>query len=444
MTSTLPGYGGIIRLALPIMLANSATPLLGLVDSAVIGHVADAAALGGIALGALIFSFIYWGFGFLRMSTSGYVAQAQGRNDLPQIRFTLLRALLLATTIGVLLVLLQWPLQTLALWILSASASVETVTAEYFRIRIWSAPACLANYVLAGVLIGLGRGRALLFMQLTLNGLNIVFDVLFAGVLGWGASGIALGTVLAEWLTLTLIGRRMLTTLGLPLCAWRHLAWATILEKAPLLAMLKANGDIMMRTLLLLAGFAIFNDQGARFGDTTLAANHLLLQLISFSAFFLDGFAFVAESLVGRAFGARQLTQFDLAIGRTTILAGITAAALAALLMLGGPFFIGQLTALVEVNQVATTYLPFAALYVLLSFVTFQLDGIFIGCTATRPMRNGALVSIGVFVVLCYPASTAWGNTGLWLAFIGFVLVRALTLGVKMRGLRQACGVSAV
>lgn len=437
MATTVPGYRGIVRLAIPIILANSATPLLGLVDTAVIGHVGSAADLGGIALGALIFSFVYWGFGFLRMSTTGFVAQAQGRGDQRHIQFTLLRALLLAAGIGILLVLLQWPLRTLALAVFGASNAVETVTRDYFAIRIWSAPACLANYVLAGVLIGQGRGRALLAMQLTLNGLNILFDVLFAGVMGWGANGIALGTVLAEWITFILFGWRVLISLELSLPQLRGMHWPDVLQKTALLAMLKANGDIMIRTVLLLTGFGIFNDQGARFGDTTLAANHLLLQFISFSAFFLDGFAFVSESLAGRAFGARQLKQFDLAIRRTTILAAVTALLLAILLLMAGDIFIATLTDIESVNQMASTFLPLAALYVLVSFAAFQLDGIFIGCTATRDMRNSALVSTGVFALLCYPGTLAFGNYGLWWAFIAFVLVRALTLGMKMPELHR-------
>lgn len=439
MASTVPHYQGIIRLAIPIILANSATPLLGLVDTAVIGHVAGAADLGGIALGALIFSFVYWGFGFLRMSTSGFVAQAQGRNQLQQIQFTLLRALLLAAAIGVLLILLQWPLRTLALSIFGASDAVESVTQDYFSIRIWSAPACLANYVLSGVLIGLGRGRSLLFMQLTLNGLNILFDVLFAGVLGWGANGIALGTVLAEWMTFAVFGLRVLNAIELPLAQLRNMQWQHVMQKESFSAMLKANGDIMIRTVVLLAGFGIFNDQGARFGDITLAANHLLLQFISFSAFFLDGFAFVSESLAGRAFGARHRAQFDLAVRRTSVLAGVTALLLAALLLATGEQMIGSLTAIASVNQMAITYLPLAALYVMVSFAAFQLDGIFIGCTATRDMRNSALLATLLFAALCFPSTHWFGNLGLWCSFIGFVVVRALTLGAKLPGLRQQC-----
>lgn len=437
MASTVPGYRGIIRLAIPIILANSATPLLGLVDTAVIGHVGNAADLGGIALGALIFSFVYWGFGFLRMSTTGFVAQAHGRQDQQYIQHILLRALLLAMGIGLLLVLLQWPLRTLALAIFGASEAVENVTRDYFVIRIWSAPACLANYVLTGVLIGLGRGRALLAMQLTLNGTNIVFDLFFAAVLGWGVSGIALGTVLAEWITFSLFGWRILRMLDLPLGQLRGLPWPVILQKSALQSMLKANGDIMIRTILLLAGFGIFNDQGARFDDVTLAANHLLLQLISFSAFFLDGFAFVSESQAGRAFGARQPAQFALAIRRTTVLAASTALLLALILLAAGPLFIELLTNIAPVNEMAQAFLPLAALYVLVSFAAFQFDGIFIGCTATRAMRNSAILSTAAFAALCYPGAALFGNHGLWWAFIAFVLIRALTLGMKMPELHR-------
>lgn len=437
MTVTPVRYGYILRLALPIILANSATPLLGLVDTAVIGHVAHAVDLGGIALGALIFSFLYWGFGFLRMSTSGYVAQAQGRRDHSAIQDTLLRALLLALGIGALLMLLQWPLRSLALSLFGASVEVENVTRHYFSIRIWSAPACLANYVLAGVLIGMSRGRHLLYMQLTLNGLNIIFDIVFAGVMGMGATGIALGTVFAEWLTLLLTGWAILRSLAMLPLSRTQQSWQRLFNRLAITAMLKANSDIMIRTILLLAGFGIFNDQSARFGDVPLAANHILLQLISFSAFFLDGFAFVTESLAGQALGARSRLQFDDVVRKSTIMAAATAALLAIMLLSLGPWLITTLTELEQVNHAAIQFLPFAASYVLVSFMAFQLDGIFIGCTATRAMRNSAVLSIVTFIALCYPAIHLWGNQGLWLAFIGFVLTRAITLGVKLPALKR-------
>ncbi|MGQ9426830.1 MATE family efflux transporter [Gilvimarinus sp. F26214L] len=192
---------GILAKAWPIILANAAVPTLGLVDTAVIGNFGSAAQLGAIALGAVIFSFVYWSFGFLRMGTTGFVAQAAGARQEPEVRATLGRALLVALAIGSVLTSLQWPLAEVAFLLLDASAEVESVAADYFRIRIWGAPATLATFAIVGTLIGLGKSRTLLSVQLILNGLNIVLDIYFAGVLGMGAQGIALGTVIAEWIS---------------------------------------------------------------------------------------------------------------------------------------------------------------------------------------------------------------------------------------------------
>lgn len=423
-----PSRRQILAKALPIILANSATPLLGLTDLAVMGHYGSVEGLGAIAIGSLLFSFLYWGFGFLRMNTSGYVAQALGRNDALAIVAVLARALLLALVIGLLLIVLQWPLLHLALLLFGAGQGVEQIAADYFFIRIWSAPATLAQYVLMGFFIGSGASRSLLVAQLLLNGLNIVLDIFFAGVLGWGAVGIAAGTAMAEWLALILVARM----------AWRqlrtniYLAMPTLKEEVcdlkKLRAVMMANADILLRTIALLSGFALFTDQGARFSTVTLAANHVLLQLISFSAFFLDGFAYVAESLTGRAFGAGNKKVFVRVVQRSSQVAGMTALMLAVLLLVGGDFFIQQLTDLASVRAAASEYLPYCAAYVMVSFMAFQLDGIFIGATQTRALRNAALAALACFALVCVLLVSWLGNTGLWVAFIFFVLARALLL----------------
>lgn len=431
--ATAPSHRDILAIAVPIILANSATPLLGLTDIAVIGHFGSVSDLGAIALGNLIFSFLFWGFGFLRMSTSGFVAQAYGRQDVEETVAVVARALLLAVAIGCVLVALQWPLITLALNILGGDASVESVTRDFFFVRIWSAPATLALYAINGLLIGRGLGRQLLRQQLLLNGLNLTLNIFFAGVLGWGARGIALGTVLAEWVTLLVSGYLIWQATRDAIKAVWHRIRPDLFLASKLRALMAANGDILIRTLTLLGGISLFTDQAARFGADTLAANHILLQFTMFSAFFLDGFAFVAESLAGRAFGAGDVKLFRVVVRRSTLLAAATACVLSLIFLFAGPFFIRQLTVMPEVRALATDFLPFCAAYVFTSFAAFQLDGIYIGTTQTRVLRNAALTATGLYVLLCFPLAQQFGNTGLWCAFIAFVFLRAVTLLVSYR-----------
>jgi MATE family multidrug resistance protein len=430
---TAPSHRDILALAIPIILANSATPLLGLTDIAVVGHFGSVSDLGAIALGNLLFSFLFWGFGFLRMSTSGFVAQAAGRQDVEEAVAVVVRALLLGVVIGCVLIALQWPLITAALWILGGDASVEQVTRDYFFVRIWSAPATLALYAVNGLLIGRGLGRQLLRQQLLLNGLNLLLNIFFAGVLGWGARGIAAGTALAEWLTLLISGTLIWFSTGDAVKAAWHRIRPELFVMSRMRALMAANGDILIRTMTLLGGISLFTDQGARFGADTLAANHILLQFTMFSAFFLDGFAFVAESLAGRAFGAGDRQLFAIVVRRSSQLAAATAAVLALIFLFSGEFFITHLTAMPQVRALAIQYLPFCAAYVFVSFVAFQLDGIFIGTTQTRVLRNAALIATGLYVLLCFPLARWFGNAGLWSAFIVFVALRAITLLVNYR-----------
>lgn len=426
-------------MAWPIMLANAAVPLLGLTDTAVLGNTGQVAELGAVALGALVFSMLYWSFGFLRMSTTGFTAQAAGAGDEPEVRAVLARALASGFALGWLLILLQWPLGTLAFWLLDASSTVEATALEYFELRIWGAPAALSAYALMGSFIGLGKSKQLLAAQLVLNLLNMALDVWFAGFLGWGARGIALGTAIAEWTTLgfaLVLAYRVLR----PRHVDKERFWPSqrIRSRAGLAKMLTSNADIMIRTLSLLMGFAWFTNQSARFGDTTLAANHILLQFLSFSAFFLDGYAFVAESLVGAALGARERGQFRLAVRLSTELSAFTALLLGAGIFWMGPSFVHALTNLTEVRDAAIRVLPWAALYVSLGFAAFQLDGIFIGTTRTREMRSAALAALAIFLGTSWPLTHWLGNQGLWLSFTVYVVARAMTLAAYYPRLLRA------
>lgn len=425
----MPTRASILRQAWPIILANAAVPALGLVDTAVIGHYGSATQLGGLALGALLFNFVYWSFGFLRMGTTGFVAQARGTGDEAEVRSTLARALLLAGGLGVALWLLQWPVAALYFGLMDGSDAVESAASEYFRARIWGAPAALALFAVSGLLIGLGRSRELLLVQLLLNGLNAGLDIWFAGALGLGVRGIGLGTAIAEWSTcavaLAVAWRVLRERHG---DATPFLQWARVADLQRIRQALAANGDILVRTLCLLFAFGWFANAGARFGDVTLAANHILLQLVSFSAFFLDGFAFVAEAHVGAAWGARDRAGFRRAVRLTSELAAATALALAVLVLLAGQPAVQALTTLPGVRESAVLHLPWAALYVLVSVAAFQLDGVFIGATRTREMRQAALLSLAAFLLVAWPAAAYWGNHGLWAAFVVYVTARALAL----------------
>lgn len=394
MTPQLPhlSYARLVRLAIPIILANAAVPLLGLVDTAVIGHSGSASDLGAIALGSLVFSFVYWGFGFLRMGTTGFVAQALGAGQPQEAQMAFARALLMGLVIGTILIALQVPTIHLALWLLDASSEVNAGVVDYWYIRIWAAPATLATYAIMGTLIGLGKTRALLWLQLYLNGVNLLLDILFVVGFGWGVKGIALGTLIAEY-SCALLGLWWVVRLLLPQQVLQ-LSWPQLLQAAALRKTLATNANIMWRTLLLLAGFGLFSHLGASFGDSTLAANHILLQFIAFAAFFLDGFAFVVETLVGRAIGARRRDYFSQSVRLSSQVAALCALLLALLLWQGGSGLIALLTPLQAVREAANAQLHWAALYVLCAFATFVLDGIFIGATASRAMRNAAFFSL--------------------------------------------------
>ncbi|WP_222852112.1 MATE family efflux transporter [Olivibacter sp. SDN3] len=421
----------IARKALPIILANATVPLLGLADTAAIGQVGGARELGAIALGALVFSFVYWGFGFLRMGTTGFTAQALGAKDVAEIRAVFTRSMLLGLVIGLLLIVLQQAVCGLALWLMNASDGVKALVKQYFYVRIWGAPATLGMFALLGTLIGLGHTRQLLLIQLFLNGLNISLNLLFVLGFGWGVRGIAAGTVIAEWFAL-LLGLWIVSR-SLAVAAPNggiRLAWSQIFRKDKFIKMLKTNSDIMLRTLALLAGFAWFTDQGAQFGDVTLAANHILLQFVSLSAFFLDGYAYVVEMMVGKAIGAKDRLAFIRDVRDSTQLAGFTALMLALLVWFGGDKAIGFLTQDIAVRSTASLYLSYAALYVMASFIAFQLDGVFIGATRSAEMRNASVFSLLIFIGVGIVLVSWMDNSGLWIAFVCYVLVRGISLAV--------------
>lgn len=417
--------------AWPLIVANATSPLLGLADTAVLGHSGQAVDLAAIALGALIFNFAYWSFGFLRMSTTGFVAQAAGRGDSEALALSVARPLWMGALVGILLYCFQAGIEWGAFELLSAGKAEEAAASSYFRARIIGAPASLASLAGFGFLIGLGRSRQLLLVQLLTNGLNILLDVLFVAYFSWGAAGVGWGTALSEWVGVFVTFRLIVGELRLRSAAWP--SRARLLESEGLKQTLRANTDIMVRTLAMILSFSFFVNQASRWGAEPLAANHILMQFIAFSAFFLDGFANVAEAEVGQAWGRRDRVRFLRALRLTTEAAGICAVCLAAGIVLWGEFAVSSLTSLQAVRAIAVRHLDQVGVYVLLSFVAFQLDGVFIGAQWTRAMRNSAILCLVVFVGSWWILSSTESNRLLWWCFVAYVSARGLTLAVMLR-----------
>ena len=426
----------VLSIALPIMLSNATIPILGAVDTGVVGQLGDPIPIGAVGIGAVILSAVYWIFGFLRMGTVGMTSQALGAGDRGEADALLSRALIVGLSGGVLLILLQQPLFAGAFLLSPASDEVETLARDYMQIRIWSAPAAIALYGITGWLIAAERTRAVLVMQVWMNSLNIVLDLVFVIGLGWGVEGVAIATLLAEWSGLLL---------GLWFCRdafarpyWRE--WPRVLEKNRLWHMAVVNRDILIRSLLLETIFVSFLFFGADFGDVPLAANQVLLQFIHVFAYALDGFAFSAETLVGNAKGRRDVARLRRSAILTSAWGAVVAVLFAATVAVAGPSLIDLMTTSPEVRTEARTYLPWVSLAPLVGVAAFQLDGIFIGATQVRDMRNMMLISALVYFGSVFALVPHFANHGLWMSLLISFAARAATLGWKYPAVERAAG----
>lgn len=425
----MKSYQYILNLSWPIILSNLATPLLGLADTAAIGNVEDAAALGAIALGSVIFNFLYWGFGFLRMGTTGLTAQAAGARNIPEIRASLSRALLIGAVAGLVIILLKDPLGRISFALLSGSPEVESQALDYFSIRLWAAPAVLCGFAIQGWFLGLHMPRLVLIFNLILNLINVILDVLFVVGFRWGPAGVAAGTAIANivaagwglYAARAELLRRTGSASFFPRAANR------VFQRKQFLRTISVNRDIMIRTILLVFAFTWFTNESAKLGTVILAANTILLQFLTFAAHFLDGIAFSAEMMTGRAKGTGSRRKFHSAVIRTTKLAFALSVGLTLLFILTGNSIINALTNLYEVRIEAVNFLIWAALMPVIGVWAYQLDGIFIGATASREMRDMSALSVLVYMV-AWAALIPLGNHGLWLAFIIYTLARAVTL----------------
>lgn len=429
------GHRDVVAIALPIMLSNATVPLIGFVDTVVVGQLGQAHLIGAVAVGATIFNFLYWGFGFLRMGTTGLTAQALGAQDTAEVAANLHRALLIAMAAGLAMIAAQALIAWAAFQIMGASAAVESAAGTYFEIRIWAAPAGLINFALLGWFIGLGRAGLAFVIQIFLNIVNVLLAVLFVIGLEYGISGVGLAALLAEWAAALLglmLARADLVRRG------ASAPLSQVLDVGRMKRTFQVNTDIMIRTLCALSVFVFFVAQGARSGDVTLAANAVLNSITMVAVYLLDGFAFAAESLVGQSIGARTQPRFREAVLLSTLWAGATGLLLTIGIWLTGPLIIDFMTTSPDVRLAGREYLIWAALMPVVSVWCFQLDGIFIGATRTADMRNMMILSVLLFFAVWSVLQPLYGNHGLWISMLVFNIVRALTLLARFPALERA------
>lgn len=439
-------YGRILQLAWPASIAASVTPLLGAIDVWALGQSTRPLDIAAIGLGSVIFSLAYWTFGFIRMSVAGLTAQAAGAEDEPEARATLARGAAIGSAIGLMLVILQIPIGVLSFHLLALGSEVSSETLDaglqYFHIRIWGAPFALASYAAFGWLTARGRTDYLMAVSLVMTGLNIILNIWFVLGLDWGAAGVAAGTLIAEiagfFVALAFIVQMLRKSGGLK-AHWRvqDLFAARAIKRT-----ISVNRDIFIRTLLLTICFAWFVQRSGAFGDETLAANQTLLQLFLFTGLALDGTAIAAETLVGQAMGARDrskgLLRYRSAVRRSFILAAGASLLFATLYGFAGDALISLLIRDDGIAEAANTYMPWVVISPLIVVIGFQLDGIFIGATRAREMRDSMIVSTIIFFPASLYLADAFGNHGLWAAFSLYFLLRAGTLAVYLPKIKNA------
>ena len=427
-------HRSVLTIAVPIMLSNVTEPLIGVVNTAIIGQLPEAYYIGAITIGSLIFSFLFWGFGFLRLSTGGLSAQAVGAGDSAEVTAVLWRALAIAVTVGLCLILASPLIEKVSFDLMGGSPEMRAQGEIYFRYRILSAPFALTNFCILGWFIGQGRATVAFIVQIFLNLINMGLGALFVLSLGMTADGVGLSALIAEFSAALLGG----------LLVWQSLrklkaraTWAQIWDREKILRTLSANGDIMIRTLCLVFAFAWFAARGARASDVVIAANSVLLLFFDVAAFLIDGFAYASEALVGQSVGAKNRARFNRAVRLTTLWALVVGAICSAIIWFAGPWFIDLMTVNAEVRESARHYLFWAALTPLLGTICFQFDGIFTGAMATREMRNMMVLSLMIYLASWWILERNFGNHGLWAALSVFFIARGVTYAMRMPALAR-------
>jgi MATE family multidrug resistance protein len=419
----LPQNRDVWRIAAPMMLSNISVPLLGMVDTGVTGHLESAVYLGAVAIGATIFGFLYSGVNFLRMGTTGIAAQRFGADDDDGLRVALGQALVVSTTIALTLILLQVPLNELAMILLGPEPEVKEFASQYFSIRIWSAPATLANYALIGWFIGLQNARVPLYIVLVINLTNIALDLLFVLVLGMKVEGVAAASVIAEFAGLATGATFAITELRR---RGGHLAVTHLTTLKEYAEFFSVNANLFIRTMALMFALAFLTAAGARMGGLILAANAILLNLLHLLAFALDGLAHAAEALVGRATGARDRHALQRSVQLTLRWSLCFAIGFSVLFWITGPIFVRVLTDIPEVIDTTLRYLPWMIAAPVIAFWAYLYDGVFVGATRAKEMRNNMVVSTFLVFVPAWFAFQFLGNHGLWLAFMFFMTSRGI------------------
>ena len=413
-----------MSIAFPIVLSNISIPILGAIDTGVIGQLGNPTAIGAVGIGAIILSAIYWLFSFLRMGTTGFVAQAQGRKDASEVIALLVRGLLLGLACGFFVILIHPILFWLSFLISPSSNEVELLALDYMRIRIFSAPAIISTYAIMGWLIALEKTKYVLILQLTMNGLNAVLDFWFVLGMGWGVEGVAWATFIAEWFALLM---------GLAICFalsqnFPKIIWTLIFSRTKIITILLVNRDIFLRSLMVEMIFVSFLMTSGKFGDVELAATQILLQFLHISSYGMDGFAFAAEVLVGQAVGKSNRSMLRGAVIKSGLWTFVIAICLALIYALFGSFFIKIMTTSDEVILASEAFLIFIVLCPIFGALPFLMDGIFVGATRSIDMRNMMFLSLIIYVVSAYVFIGLYGFYGLWIALLVSYAARGISL----------------
>ncbi len=422
------------RLAAPIMLANITIPLLGAVDLAVVGRMPGPEFMAAVGVGATVFSVLYFGFVFLRMGTTGLVAISKGALQHSEGVAWLLRAVLLGLALGLVLIVLSKPIASLSQWLIEPPALSAPLFDDYFFARIFSAPASLANFAFLGWMIGMQRAKTALAMQLVINLTNIVLDLVFVLWLGLGVKGVAWATVIAEY-----VGLGFALMMVLPYVAqyFKSHCINALFVPEKIMELAHINVHIFVRSMCLQMAFFYFTARGADFGDAILAVNAILMNFLLFTSYALDGFANASEALVGESIGRKDRTTFKRVVKAMTLWALFFAILFTIAYGLSWEFIVNLMTNVESVKQLVPTYLIWGLLLPLTCVWSFLLDGIFIGATVTKPMRNSMALSLGLFIGLTTILIPAYQNHGLWISFLCFMLARAVFLSAYWSMLNQ-------
>nr|WP_321405331.1 MATE family efflux transporter [uncultured Carboxylicivirga sp.] len=413
----------ILRLAIPNILTNLTVPLLGMVDMHLMGYQDSASFMGAVALGGVIFNFVYWGFAFLRMSLSGMAAQAYGKESESEMSMLLFRGLFLALSAGFILLILQKGVISLSFLVLEGSEEVKALASDYFYVRIWAAPAAIALMVINGWFLGMQNAMYPMIISVTINVVNIITSFILVKGFDMKVEGVALGSVVSQYVGIILSGILFLKKYKYILSYFNI---RNILQRSGLLSFLNVSGDIFLRTLCVIIVFTFFTSKSAGTGDLVLAANSALLQFLFLFSYFLDGFAYAAEALVGKFTGSRNQIQVKRVIRLLFVWGGSFAILFVLLFAFGGKSILLLFTNQNEVIEVAVQYLPWLIILPLTGFSSFIWDGIYIGATASRLMRNTMLMATLVFFAIFLLLKSNLGNHALWLAMNSFMLGRGL------------------